>query len=121
MVSVGGSSSPEPFSVEVAEQAGALLVRPRGELDLAGAPEVEALLGPPLRDGRHVVLDLRGLEFLDSSGIRAIVQAHNEAQENGPPARFSIVRPERTTEVWRILEVSGVGETLDVLDVPPGG
>jgi anti-sigma B factor antagonist len=49
-----------------------------GELDLANAGLVGGVLGNQLKIGRRYVrLDLSGLDFVDASGLSAIVQAHN--------------------------------------------
>jgi anti-sigma B factor antagonist len=106
---------PEPFSLDVREDGDRLVIRPAGELDLATAPELEGVLLPAVREGRSVVLDLRGLEFLDSSGVRTIVEAHGQATEAG--GRFGVVRPGEGSDVWRILEVSGVDRVLQVVDL----
>ena len=111
--------TPEPFTLDVVDQDGVVVLRPRGELDLVTAPEVEAAIHDGLDAGRHVVLDLGALAFLDSSGIRALVEARAAAAERGEPARFSVVRPSGESPVWRVLEVSGVHEALDVLQAPP--
>ncbi|WP_205699604.1 STAS domain-containing protein [Conexibacter sp. SYSU D00693] len=111
---------PQPFAIDVAEQGDATVVHVVGELDLAVAPELEGTLLPLLEAGKHVVLDLRELDFLDSSGVRALVHAHNQAEDG--PGRFSVVCvPGGDGSVWRVLEVSGVDQALDVLDAPPAG
>lgn len=110
------AEGPEPFDLHVDDRDGEVVLRPCGELDLASAPEVESVVLHALRDGRRVVLDLRELEFLDSSGVRAIVRARTAAQEHGPPARFSVVRPDAESSVWRVIEVSGLDAVLDVVD-----
>ncbi|WCB92169.1 Anti-sigma F factor antagonist [Baekduia alba] len=88
----------------------------RGELDLATAPELEETLMAPLRDGRHTVLDLRGLDFMDSTGVRVIVAAHLAAQESG--GRLAIVRTDPAGPVGRVLEISGLDAVLDLVDEP---
>ncbi|HYF27110.1 MAG TPA: STAS domain-containing protein [Baekduia sp.] len=109
--------SPQPFSVSVAEQDGTCVVRARGELDLSTAPEVEAAVLPLLRHGRRVVLDLRDLDFLDSSGIRMLVVAHDVAAKV-PEASFGLVRLAPESHVWHALEVSGVDQVLDLVELP---
>jgi anti-anti-sigma factor len=110
------ASEPAEFSIVTDDDGGRLLVSVRGELDLATAPQLEAVLFPALERGGRVLVDLRELAFMDSSGVRAIVAAHTRA--NGDGARFAIVRPEGETEVWRIIEVSGLDAELRLLDDP---
>ena len=66
------------FSVTVEGES--LLVKVAGELDLATAPELDACLRPVRGD---VAIDCSGLDFIDSSGIRSLVEAHRAAEARG--------------------------------------
>jgi anti-sigma B factor antagonist len=105
---------PEPFSVSVEREGTQAVVAVRGELDLATAPELEAALLPGLRDGGSAVLDLRGLEFMDSTGVRVIVAAHHAAQEHG--GSLALVRTKPDGPVARVLEISGLDAVLNLVD-----
>jgi anti-anti-sigma factor len=109
-------NGPAPFSVSVEDAQGRSLVTARGELDLATAPQLEEALLPPLREGRVAVLDLRALDFMDSTGVRVIVSAHTAAQEAG--GRLEVVRTDPDGPVGRVLEISGLDAVLDVVDEP---
>jgi anti-anti-sigma factor len=90
---------------------------PRGELDLATAPELEEkVLGAVREGGRIVVLDLRELTFMDSTGVRTIVAAHQVAEETGNELR--VVRPAREGAVSRVIEISGIDDALGLVDEP---
>ena len=90
---------------------------PRGELDLATAPELEDKVLAACRDGgRQVVLDLRELTFMDSTGVRTIVAAHQTAEASGCELR--VVRPARESAVSRVIEISGIDEALGLVDQP---
>jgi anti-anti-sigma factor len=104
------------FTIETSQEAGHLVVRPHGELDLATAPDLEELVLGRLAEGARVVLDLRGLSFMDSSGVRVLVAAHARASVDG--CELTIVRPERGGAVDRILEVSGIEQALQLVDEP---
>jgi anti-sigma B factor antagonist len=86
------------------------VVRVRGELDLSTAPElcgrVERAAG-----NRRVMIDLSGVEFCDSTGLRALVGATREIEINGGKAAL-VVPPEGS--LARVLELSGLGEFLRV-------
>jgi anti-anti-sigma factor len=107
---------PGEFSMVTEARDGAVVVVLHGELDLATAPEVEDAVVGRVRDGGWVVLDLRGLEFMDSSGVRVIVAAHGLAQESG--GRLTIVRAVPDGPVQRVLEISGLEGVLDLVDAP---
>jgi anti-anti-sigma factor len=103
-------AGPAPFSVDTTEAEGRLVVAVRGELDLATAPALEAVLLPALRAGGSVVLDLRPLEFMDSTGVRVIVAAHVAGGESG--GALTLVRTDPDGPVGRVLEISGLDGIL---------
>jgi anti-sigma B factor antagonist len=86
-----------------------------GELDLVGAPllqseiESEAVTATPL-----VVLDLEDLQFIDSSGLRVILSAHERARERGQA--FALTRGSQ--QVQRLLSIAGVSGHLRIIGSP---
>ena len=80
-----------------------------GELDLATVPRVEQAVGATLAQGvRTLIVDLSGLGFIDSSGLRLFVILHQRAVAEG--WRLSLIRPqERAMEVF---VVSGLEQNL---------
>jgi anti-sigma B factor antagonist len=110
------ATPPEEFSISATERDGALHLSLRGELDLATAPELEELLDRRLVAGTEVVIDLRGLEFMDSSGVRVLVAGHAQASRAG--TRLVLVRPEPGSPVAKIIEVSGLDGELHFVDTP---
>ncbi len=106
-----------PFAIEVAEQAGRTILNLSGELDLATVGELEDALTQRLEAGEDLVVDLRSLEFMDSSGVRALVAGHQEAQSGD--GSLVIVRAPRGTEVDRVIDVSGIATALGMVDEPP--
>jgi anti-anti-sigma factor len=91
-------------------------VRPTGELDLSGAAVVESELDRLAEDPglATVILDLRGLEFMDSSGLRLVVVADMRAREAG--RRFALIRGDET--VHRVFEITRMSERLDFVEAP---
>lgn len=85
------------------------VIHVQGELDLAN---VEALQSEVLRieadDCRGLVFDLRELDFLDSTGINLLAEAHRRASGRG--AKVSVAVSDGA--VRRVLEVSGMLSVL---------
>jgi anti-sigma B factor antagonist len=105
---------PTGFSISISERNGRAVVALWGELDLATAPDLEAALNERLDTGQDVVVDLRELDFMDSTGLRALVTAHARVQDTDQS--FLIVRPLPGAPIERILAVAGVATVLDVID-----
>ena len=84
-----------------------------GELDLDGAQRVaQELRRAEATDARRVVLDLRNLQFIDSNGIRLIVEADERLRTEGE--RLALIRAPRP--VQRVFELTGVAERLPFVD-----
>ena len=86
-----------------------------GELDLAGANALEQELATPEVDSTGaIVLDLRGVNFMDSSGLRVIAVTLQDAQERG--RRFALVPG--AAQVMRVFDITRMRERLEFVDDP---
>jgi anti-anti-sigma factor len=87
-----------------------------GELDVAGAAlleqEIERVAAE--HDPRTLVLDLSGLAFMDSTGLRLVVLADAKAREQG--RRLVLVRG--IADVHRVFEITRMDERLDFVESP---
>jgi len=113
-------SSPPPdlFSCEVRRDDGSGLVRPAGDLDLETVHRVESALAELRDEGcGSLVLDLRGLTFMDSTGLRLVIRWHAAARDEG--FRFAVVPGPDI--VQRIFRLTGMDAHLTMAEPPPGG
>jgi anti-anti-sigma factor len=100
-------------SCEVVSGRDAVVVRPSGSLDMATVPVLEQQLEELREAGfRRLIIDLRGLYFIDSTGLRCILKYDSLARNDG----FSIelIRGSRT--VQRVFEVPGTAAQLPFID-----
>jgi anti-anti-sigma factor len=103
------------FNVEEHDEGWAWVLAVSGELDLRTSPELEERLARVWATGTElVILDLRQIEFMDSTGLRVLLSAHQRAQETG--RRFALVRG--ADQVERVLTLTGVRDLLAVVDAP---
>ena len=97
------------FAVAVHPDRTIVRVAAHGELDGATRGVLAAQLDELWETGwTDVVADLRGLTFMDSSGVHLLVEHHRRALESG--ARFSII--DGPAPVARVLELCGVDDVL---------
>ena len=80
-------------------------MRAAGELDLAAAPQLTQVLRDAVIRARLLVLDLRELTFIDSSGVHAIVDACVRAER----ARCRVAVIEGAPQVRRVFRVDRPG------------
>jgi anti-sigma B factor antagonist len=104
------------FAFDTAERSALALITLEGELDLPATaelePELERLACEP--GVETVALDLRALEFLDSSGLRLVVVAERRLREAG--RRLVLVRGPQP--VQRVFEITRMTERLEFVDAP---
>jgi anti-sigma B factor antagonist len=87
-----------------------------GELDMSTTPRLKKYLSTLAQTHQgHVVIDLRRLTFLDSTGITALVAADGHARRDG----HSLTIVNGPPQVRRVLEICGLSETLPLADEPP--
>jgi anti-sigma B factor antagonist len=113
------SSHPQPLDrwptddaqlrCDVSRELAGARVRLVGALDLATVPTLDAQLAE-LRDAaiRHIVLDLSGLEFLDSTGLRCILKLDSEARQDG----FSLSLEPGPAAVQRVFDLTRTTDRL---------
>ncbi|MBE2315962.1 STAS domain-containing protein [Solirubrobacter sp. CPCC 204708] len=103
------------FQVRHERRGDGVVVVASGEIDLATSPQLrEALLAPDVSSA-SVVLDLREVTFIDSSGLGVIVGQQKRAQERRE--QFSVAVG-GAAAVQRILELSGLAKVLDIVSDP---
>lgn len=102
------------FQVEVRREGSASVIAVSGELDLASGPQLEEELSAIDPEVSLVVIDLRRLEFMDSTGLSIIVRAHQRLAEQ--ERDLSLVRG--SPQVQRLLDLTGVAERVRLVDAP---
>jgi anti-anti-sigma factor len=101
------------LEVESEERNGLVHVALRGELDLSTVSKVQEELDRVEADGAPlVVLDLKNLSFLDSTGLRAVITAAERAKEAG--RRFVVVRG--PDPVQRVFSITRLDDRLEMVD-----
>ena len=83
----------------------------RGSLDIATSPTVRAALTDAAgREHQDIIVDLSGLEFLDSTGLGALIGAHRRCAESNGSFRLVV----REGPISRLLNITGLIRILAV-------
>lgn len=93
-----------------------LCLRLQGELDLDGAQQLKRRLLADVAAHRGVLLDLAGVEFVDSTGIAVLMAALRYAQAVGGSLEFARPLP---SQPQRLLEITGLLSELVFRDAAP--
>jgi anti-anti-sigma factor len=92
-----------------------LILELDGELDMVSCGLLdEALAGVDLDGSGAIVLDLRGVRFLDSTGLKAIFRVRGVVHGRGQ--KFAVTRG--SAQVQRLLSLTGLDQHLDTIDSP---
>jgi anti-sigma B factor antagonist len=97
------------FKCYIEWEAEHAVVVPRGEIDLQSAPEMQSCIEEAVSAVPLVILDMSGIEFMDSTALSVLIQARSRL-ENGHSMRLAAP----SAAVKRILEVTGAGDYFEV-------
>jgi anti-sigma B factor antagonist len=95
-------------SIRVSIDADGMVIA-EGDIDLAGGPLLDAAIGR-VENANPVVIDLGGVEFIDSSGLRSLLSAARRAE--GRATRVVLRQP--SSGVLRLLSITGTTDQFDV-------
>jgi anti-sigma B factor antagonist len=105
----------EPLRVNTEQADRTIRLTVEGELDIASAARLEEALAEAEKgEPELIVLDLRGLQFMDSTGLRTILSADSRAREAG--RRLVVVQGDEN--VKRVFEVTRLYDRVEIVDDP---
>jgi len=105
----------EQLRIDVQREPERVVIALGGELDMASAPLLQkAIESEELADNGMVVLDLKDLQFIDSTGLRVILAARKLCTERGQELAVT----HSSQQVERLLSVTGVAEHLRTIGAP---
>ena len=110
-----GSDQPagEDFRISVREGDGAPTVVVQGEVDVATAPALRDELYRLIERGANrVVVDLAGMDFIDSTGLGVFVGALKRARESGGGIELRGLKP----PARKVFEITGLNSAFTIAD-----
>ncbi|MEV3910441.1 MULTISPECIES: STAS domain-containing protein [Streptomyces] len=107
-----------PLKITTRDAATGPVLEIFGELDYDSATELRELIPAlTLRPGQRLILNLGGMEFCDSSGLSALIAAHNHAQA----AQADIALAAVPAHTLRTLRIAGLDQIFPIApDSAPG-
>ena len=106
----------DPCQIHVERVGEKALVRVSGELDLACHPVLDRVLADLPGDGNEsgVIVDLRGLDFVDSHGLRVLLTHQLRSQKEG--FDFELIPPRGHPR--GVFDATGIGQVITLLPDP---
>jgi anti-sigma B factor antagonist len=103
----------EDFRISVRDEAGTPTVVVEGEVDVATAPALRDELYRLIEQGsRDVVVDLSGMDFIDSTGLGVFVGALKRAREGGGGMELRGLKP----SARKVFEITGLSSAFTIAD-----
>jgi anti-sigma B factor antagonist len=101
------------LAIETTRRGNTAVLRVAGEVDVFTAPQLREALVGALEDGaRDVVVDLEGVDFLDSTGLGVLVAGLKRVRQHGGDLSLVCTRE----HILKILDVTGLIKVLNVHD-----
>ncbi len=100
------------MNLEFVESGQAVTIKLKGDLDHHSADETRVLIDEKIKDEKYnkIVIDLKGLDFIDSSGIGFVIGRYKIIRKrNGV---IEIVNASK--KVRKILDMSGIGKIINI-------
>ena len=94
------------MTVEIKRQPEEVIIELVGRLDTITAPSLSRTIREDIEDTKKLVLDVKGLEYLSSAGLRVILEAQKKMQKNGSMKLTNVC--ESVMEVFKITGFSNV-------------
>jgi anti-anti-sigma factor len=106
---VGGSTRPYGVEIALLRDGATSRIIVSGEIDIATATQLQTALAPAHHaHAKKIVLDLQRVTFIDSSGLHALIGAHEHWGD-----RLRIILGHATS---RIIDLAGIGEHLPIAE-----
>lgn len=83
-----------------------------GEIDLYYSPHAREQILKHLGDGQHVLVDLSGVEYIDSSGVASLVEGYQLAKENG--RKFGLIGVSQAA--MQVLQLARLDKVFPIRD-----
>ena len=101
------------FQIFVESDGAAAALRLSGEMDISSEDTFAATVGACIADGAsEVLVDLSRLTFIDSSGLRMLIELWQKSRKNG----LDLSMVQGTGQVRRTMEIAGLDRLLPILD-----
>ena len=101
----------QPLAVERTSRDGVAVLSVEGEIDVASAPRLISALNDAVAEAvRSVVIDLTSVDFMDSTGLAPLIDAHRRLTRR--QKGFAVVCP--AGPLRRVFEVTDMVDTLRV-------
>ena len=95
------------MTIEIKKNADTTVVEIVGRLDTITAPALDKTINEDIGDTKNLVLDVKGMEYISSAGLRVLLSAQKKMQKDGSMKVINVC-----PEVMEVLEMTGFADIL---------
>ena len=95
------------MTIEIKKSAAETIIEIVGRLDTITAPALDKTINEDIADTKNLVLDLKGLEYISSAGLRVLLSAQKKMQKIGSMKVMNVCQ-----EVMDVFEMTGFADIL---------
>lgn len=97
------------MTIEIKRNAEETVIELAGRLDTTTAPALDKTINEDIADAKNLVLDLKGLEYISSAGLRVLLSAQKKMQKIGTMKVINVC-----DEVMEVFEMTGFADILTI-------
>ncbi len=97
------------MTLEIKKTAQETVIEVVGRLDTVTAPALEKAIAEDVRDDDHLILDIRGVEYISSAGLRVLLGAQKKLQKTGSMKVVHVCE-----SVMEVFEITGFADILTI-------
>lgn len=95
------------MTIEIKKNAGETIIQIVGRLDTITAPALDKTINEDIGDAKNLVLDVKGMEYISSAGLRVLLAAQKKMQKIGSMKVTGVCE-----EVMEVFEMTGFADIL---------
>ena len=95
------------MTIEMKKNADATIIEIVGRLDTTTAPMLDKAINEDAKNSKHIVLDMKGLEYISSAGLRVLLSAQKKMQKVGSMKLKNVCE-----EIMEVFEMTGFADIL---------
>ena len=97
------------MTIEIKKSAEATIIEIVGRLDTITAPSLDKTISEDVADAKNLILDLKGMEYISSAGLRVLLGAQKKMQKIGSMKVINVCQ-----EVMEVFEMTGFADILTI-------
>ena len=97
------------MTIEVNRNAEEVVIRVVGRLDTTTAPTLEKSINEEVLNAKNLILDMKGLDYISSAGLRVLLSAQKKMQQIGSMKVINVCE-----QVMEVFEMTGFADILTI-------